>query len=119
MAYGCDLTRVFTYEGSEKDSLINCKYEVGVDSRSASMVAQPAVTVAQCRVVLLSRKLCISTAVKLEAHHNMSAIFFCACFFHVRCLVLMCSVPLQRALANRYHPGDHAGNSRAVHAKSR
>eukprot|EP00752_Nemacystus_decipiens_P017491 g15682.t1 len=23
MAYGCDLTRVFTYEGSEKDSLIN------------------------------------------------------------------------------------------------
>lgn len=25
MAYGCDLTRVFTYDGSEKDSLINCE----------------------------------------------------------------------------------------------
>jgi len=28
MAYGCDLTRVFTYEGSEKDSLINCETHV-------------------------------------------------------------------------------------------
>lgn len=25
MAYGCGLTRVLTYEGSEKDSLINCE----------------------------------------------------------------------------------------------
>lgn len=25
MAYGCDLTRVFTYEGSETDIYINCE----------------------------------------------------------------------------------------------
>ncbi len=38
MAYGCDLTRVFTYDGSEKDSVINCEIIVKTDG---TMHTQP------------------------------------------------------------------------------
>lgn len=36
MTYGCDLTRVFTYEGSEKDSLINCERGDSVNPASCA-----------------------------------------------------------------------------------